>query len=217
MKTLKGFASIVCALCVLTCAQMVYALPASTYADLQNNWQGSKSKSLTNDGTTINYHVDYAVYDTSLVVQNSQAEKNFFESIEAVLDLKRFLYVYQVFNDQSNNNASINYFAVFGKPEGPLNISNQNIGAKNDGAGGIEPSGSGIDNGGTRVVWNFTEGLLIEGKHSWYLILTSESGPVKGDFEARTSQSDFPVIPEPATFALLSSGALIIAGRRKRK
>jgi hypothetical protein len=221
MKALGRFANFVLALCVLASAPQVQAtvMPVSTYATAQNNWQGSKyyNETLANDGGTIRCRVDFAVYDTS--GPKSTAETNFINSIALVMpDMSRYLYVYQVFNNLSDSEASIVYFAIFNLGHTQLDAASQNIGAQNDNAGGNEPSSSGLEDEGARVVWNFAGLSLLEGgDHSWFLVLTSDSGPVKGDYEVRSSQSDLPVIPEPATIALLSSGALIIAGRRKRK
>ncbi len=227
MKALKRLANLVLVLCVLTFAQQAYALTVSTYATAQNNWQGSRYYSETTNDGTISCRVDYAVYDT--LGSKSTAENTFINSIKSVMpDMSQYLYVYQVFNNlaasgsRPASDASINYFAVFRDPETELNISSQNIGEKDDGAGGIGPSDSDLDNDGTRVVWDFTGGLLLESKHSWYLVLTSDGGPVKGGYEVRSPDSDMGVpddepIPEPATIALLSSGVLMIAGRRKRK
>jgi hypothetical protein len=223
MKALKRFANLVFVLCVLASAPQVQAtvMPVSTYATAQDNWQGSKTRSeIANDGSTFLCRVEYAVYDTSLVLQNSQAEKDFFESVESSMsNMERFLYVYQVFNltDTDSLDSPVAYFAVFNLDETELNISTQNIGSENDDAGGIGPSGSGLSDDETKVVWNFAGGALIESAHSWFLVLTSDSGPVKGDYKIGSSQSDFPTIPEPATIALLFSGAMMIAGWKKRK
>jgi hypothetical protein len=217
MKALKGLINLVLVLCILTFAQQAYALPISSYAENVGNWQGS---SFHNDGT-IHTRIDYAVYDTSGTM--SGAESTFVSSIESVMpDMAQYLYVYQVFNDLSGSESPIAYFAVFNLDETVLDVSSQNIGEKDDGAGGIEPSYHGLDDEGTRVVWEFTEQgkVLLKDYHSWYLVLSSAGAPVKGDYEVKSSTSDRPSpppIPEPATIALLSSGALIIAGRRKRK
>ncbi len=222
MKALKGFANLVFVLCILASAQQVQAtvMPVSTYATAQDNWQGQKFRTeAANDGSTFYYRVDYAVYDTSLA-NNSQAEEDFFDLIEPSLsNPERFLYVYEVFNltDTDSLDSPMAYFAVFDIHETALNIPTDNIGSKNDDAGGIEPTGSGLSDDETRVVWNFAGGALIESKHSWFLVLTSDGGPNQGDFEVGSSESDFPIIPEPATIALISSGAVLIVGRRKRK
>jgi len=223
MKALKRFANLVFVLCVLASAPQVQAtvMPVSTYATEQNNWQGSKyyNETLANDGGTISCRVDYAVYDTS--GPKSMAENIFINSIASVMpDMSQYLYVYQVFNNLSDSEASIAYFAIFNLGHTQLDVASQDIGAKDDSVGGNEPSSSGPEDNGTRVVWNFAGALLLEdGDHSWFLVLSSENGPVKGGYEVKSSSSDEPVpnIPEPTTIALLSSGALIIAGRRKRK
>jgi hypothetical protein len=223
MKALKRFTNLVLALCVLASAQKVQAtvLPVSTYATAQNNWQGSKYYSgAANDGSTINCRMDFAVYDTA--GQTSTAENNFFNSVSSVMpDMSRYLYVYQVFNNLADSDASVAYFAIFNLSHTQLNVISQNIGAADDGAGGIEPSSSELKDNGTKAVWNFAGSLLLQDDHSWFLVLSSDSGPVTGGFEIKSSDADPGVpdgpIPEPATIALLSSGALMIAGRRKCK
>ena len=219
MKALKWSINLVLLLFVLASAQQVQAapLPVSSYATAQNNWQGSKFYNQTVAGGTLSGRIDYAVYD-SQSLQNS-AETAFVNSVESVMpNMARYLFTYQLSNNLSDSEAPLAYFEIFNLQETVLNVSSQNIGAKDDSAGGIEPTSSGLEQGGTRVVWNFAGQLLLEGNHSWYLVLSSDSGPVEGGYAVGSSDSDIPApIPEPGTIALLSSGALMIAGRRKRK
>ena len=221
MKSLKRFANFVLTFCVLASAQQAYALPVSSFATAQSNWQGSKYYSETTNDGKLSCKMDYAVYDTA--GPKNAAENTFINSIGSVMpNMARYLYVYQVFNDQADSEASIAYLAIFSLQHSEMDVVSENISAKDDSAGGVAPSGTPpggyIADGGTKVVWNFAGSLLVEGDHSWYLVLSSASGPTAGDYEAGTYDSDFPSpIPEPTIFALLSTGAMMIAGRRKRQ
>ncbi len=203
-------------------AQQAHAspLPVSSYATAQQNWQGSRLYSgTTNSGYTVSCRVDYAVYDT--LGSHNTAEGTFLNSIDSVMpDMEQYLYVYQIFNDLTDSEASLVSFAIFNLDETELNVSGEDIGAADDGEGGIEPTDSSLADNNTRIVWNFAGQLILQDEHSWFLLVSSSGAPVKGNFDIEASESDPgmpPIIPEPAAIALFSATALIIAGKRKRK
>ena len=209
-------------LLLLVIAQQAQALPTSSYATKVNNWQGSKYRSETTNDGTISCRVDYAVYDTLAPMSN--AESLFVSPIMSLIPDKEYLYVYQVFNDLTNSEGTpsempIASFAIFNLDKTALNVASQDLNAKDDGTGGIGPSDKGLAEGDTKAVWTFAGSghLLIKDKHSWLLVLGSDSPPVKGDYEIKSKASDFPSSPEPATIALLSAGSLFLARLRKRK
>jgi hypothetical protein len=64
--------------------------------------------------------------------------------------------------------------------------------------------------------WAFALGDLTPGVHSWFLVFSSNSAPVKGNFDV-TLKADIPV-PEPGTIALLGvASGCILANRRKKR
>ncbi len=220
MKALKRFANLVFVLCVLASAQQVQALSTSLYAQNEHNWWGSKDYTgpATTGTGTLSAHIDYAVYDS----EGLDSQNAFVNSVKSVMpNMAKYLYAYQIFN-QSEDNVSILSFAIFNLGQTTMNLSSQDISAMEADTASVGPDldTSGLKENGTRVVWNFEGHLILKNEHSWFLLLSSDAAPVKGNYEIKsTAGSDFPSpsIPEPATIALLFSGAMMIAGRRKRK
>lgn len=189
-------------------------LPVSSYSN--GDWQGFR---LYNEeiipGVFLRGRIDFALYDRNHL--EYQGEIDWLDELD-ITEQGRYVYAYQIFNDFTNDSdAAVVYFAIFGLDEEQLDVAEENIGSYDDEHGGIAPTREYLSEDHLRVVWNFDGGLIYKDDHSWFLILTSDSGPVPGDFEIEAQKGTLPVIPEPATIVLLGLGsALAMCTRRKK-
>ena len=165
--------------------------------------------------------VDYAVYDT--LGGNEFADAGF-----AAPGDEQYTYVYQVFNDIDDDDFSIDLFRIFGiEPEA---ISgNYQISSEDDQEGGIDTlkGGSGEELGAyfnpskTNGIWEFEQGVLINGEHSYFLVISSDYDYVPGywstliDDPANEVSVPGTQNPEPATMILFGIGSVILMARRK--
>lgn len=191
-------------------------LPESSYAEAEDNWQGSTFfDEVWNDGF-LRGRIDFAVYDTS-IMQSGSEEKTLADNLALP---GRFIYAYQVINDYDASDEAVAYFSIFGDGQLPLGLYEESIGSYDDESNGKAPT-SYLFESQLSVVWEFTGGLLFKGDHSWFLVLSSNSGPVVGNYEIKGPESQPPPIPseipEPATVVLLGFGAALIVSIRKRR
>ena len=190
-----------------------YLLPVSSYDEV---WQGGAwYNEQFIDGSNLRGRIDYAVYDKAIMSEGSDEK-----ALADALNLAgRYIYAYQVINDYEGDK-SVAYFEIFGNGQAPLDLYEVSIGSYDDGSGGKAHTDDYLD--GLRVVWDFAGELLYSGDHSWFLVLSSDSAPVRGDYQVKPAESIPPgvpgEIPEPATVALLGlSVTLLRFGRKRRK
>ena len=163
-------------------------------------------------GSYLRGHIDFAVWD-------DRDEYEGINQLEAP-GTGDYIYAYQIFNDDLLSNEAVAYFAILGIDEGVAD----SIGAE-EGlyAGGIEPAPTHgyYDQTESKIVWEFKNGFIYEDQHSWMLVFSSMNDWVAGEYEIKgpffpAPGSDTPVVPEPATIALLGIGSgLILLKRRK--
>ena len=207
-------------------AQNAYAtlapmLPTSTYATAVGNWQGSTYYDEVIGEDHLYGRIDFAVYDTEGTM--SGAEIGFVDAFATDMpQMEQYLYAYQIFNDyEEDSDKAVSYFAVFNLAETTLDVDEENIGSGDDSAGGVEPSSWSLDKDepsdedNSRVIWNFGGGLIYKGDHSWFLVFSTDSAPVVGDYEIRSQEPEFPV-PEPGTMALFGLGGLLFFRKRSK-
>ena len=195
-------------------------LPFSTFGDL-HGWQGSRSYEIDLVGDRVlSGDVTFTVYDTTNLVRTGET------ALAAAWDKPgQYIYAYQIWNDDDVLNEAVLSLAVFNKTSGiPLDVGLENIGSIRDTpSSGVEPTGVDLTVGNLEVIWEFRgegigEAILLAGDHSWFLMFSSYSSPVVGDFRIEAPEGEFPVpeIPEPATLILLGvGGALMFTKRRK--
>lgn len=125
-----------------------------------------------------------------------------------------YVYAYQIFHDSWVSSA-VASFAILGIAGAPVD----GIDCHDDQSGGIASTDEYFT--ASEGVWKFQnehgQGILFAGEHSWFLVLSSNTDWVVGEYEIRAAD-DFPVpIPEPATIALLGiGGAMAICARRRK-
>jgi hypothetical protein len=139
----------------------------------------------------------------------------------------QYIYAYQIFTDDTST-FPVEYFAIAGIAEGALaKPVNDNIGSVNDspsdpGQEGIQPDRAYITSSSTAGImgaWEFDDSLLVEGEHSYFLVLRSNSDWDWGTYtfsDTLANQSPIPN-PEPCTIALLGIGMLTLLRQGRRR
>ena len=154
-------------------------------------------------------HIDFAVYD-------DRQEYEFVTGFDAPGSYE-YVYAYQIFNDDLFSNEAVAYFAVLGVEAGITS----GIGCEDDLTGGIGPTPTDgyFDDVELKVVWEFEDGVIYEGEHSWLLVFSSTEDWVPGEYEIKGPDFPTPEVPEPATLVLLgiSSAWLLNKSRKRRK
>lgn len=165
------------------------------------------------DGSTYYYtpgglhgRIDFAVYDDRdeyFTVNGLQAPGT-----------GDYVYAYQIFQD-SVANPALSSFAILGIEGVPVD----GIDCHDDQSGGIASSDEYFT--ASEGVWEFQDehgqGILSAGEHSWFLVLSSDTDWVVGEYEIKPT-GDFPVpIPEPAMITLLVIGGALMMRMRRRK
>ena len=151
--------------------------------------------------------IDFAVYD-------SRAEYEYRYGLPAP-GTGNYIYAYQIFHDPGVNPA-VAYFAILGIAGAPVD----GIDSQDDSTTGIASSDKYFTD--SRGVWEFQselgEGILLASEHSWFLVLSSDTDWVKGDFEIKPAEPWVPIpeIPEPCTLTLFGLGGAMTLIRRKR-
>ena len=164
--------------------------------------------------------IEYAVYDT---VTNPDE----FVGVDGFTAPRtgRYIYAYQIFTDDTSTFPA-EYFAIAGIGEGALaDPVNDNIGSVSDspsdpGQEGVQPDMAYITSSTTLGImgaWEFDDSLLVEGEHSYFLVLRSDTDWDWGTYTFSDTYANQPPIPnpEPSTIALLGFGMLTLLRRRR--
>lgn len=178
----------------------------------------------------LNVHLEFAVYRDETQHGGAYNEAQLMQDYTGYTGDADYVYAYQVFCESSST-ASLSYFALTGIDPGTIaDIENDISEAESldDGvpteSGGIGPSDSYFNASVTKAIWEFEDGAIVQGEQSWFLFIYSDSDWVAGDIEvAPSADDDIPIpdsdgsdtIPEPATLALLISGAALALKRKK--
>ena len=186
----------------------LYSLPDSTFAEEEDAWQGRREY----EEGALEVFLAFCVYDTDNLLKSGEID------LAAELDLTgQYIYAYQIWNHPTESFEEVPYFQILDIDENPINeaLIKNDTGSYDDGTNGIAPTPQISE---TQGVWEFEEGVLIPGKHSWFLVFSSDYAPVAGSFtfEQPSEQSDMPVVPEPATMALLGLGSTLALIKRRK-
>ncbi len=170
-----------------------------------SHYQGRTYKGMSGDRV----RVDFAVYDT--LGGNEFADAGF-----AAPGDGQFTYVYQVFNEVQDEDFSIDLFRVFEIDPAAIAGADK-ISSQDDQKGGKATDLEYFNPSFTNGIWEFEQGALIKGKHSWFLTISSDYDYIPGDWSILSDPDDeVPIpVPGPATMILLGVGSVIVMARRK--
>jgi hypothetical protein len=188
-----------------------------------SHYEGSSYTPVNQNGDTI--RIDFAVYDTQGKNGNEFSKGGIFPDAPGA---GRYIYAYQIFQANVANISSLEYFGILGIGKDALQEPvNNNIGSTNDSPGqpadsGIAPDKSYIglsSSQGTLGVWEFSQGLLTAGKHSWFLLMRSDHDWTAGKYTFDKTAADATPIPnpEPGTLVLFSGGLVAIISKYRKK
>jgi len=185
-------------------------LPDSSYAG--GAWQGFRyyDEDL-GDGDYLRGRIDFAVYDTDTYPDEFVGNGGFEAPGEG-----RYIYAYQILNDYPASDEAVGYFSVFAIDGAPLDVDEDSIGSQQDPGGGVEPTNEYFTSSNLKAVWEFDNGVIYKGDHSWFLVFSSNAAPVAGDYEIRAAGEGTPGVPEPGTLTLLGLGATAAFIRRRK-
>ncbi len=191
-----------------TTATILTVLPASSHYQ-----GGTDYYEVTTSGKILTGYIEFAVYDTLGDNGNEFANAGF-----TTPGTGQYIYAYQIFCDQYTESA-IDYFAIFGLDQKPLDIDKTSIGSQDDLAGGIASTDEYFNTSYTKGIWEFEgDAALSATDHSWFLVLSSDRDWVKGTYTMRRSD-DLPAppdVPEPNVLTLLGLGGAILLRRQRR-
>lgn len=204
-----GFFSLLIVATLLVQNASATILPISSYED--GHWQGSRFYDIeVVNGSFLRGRIDFAVYDT--LGGNEFVEAGFTAPGDG-----RYIYTYQIFNDYSASDEAVAYFAVFEVDRNPMDVYEDSIGSQRDDPdSGIELTSAYFTESNLEAVWLFAGQILMRDEHSWFLVFSSDSAPVLGDFEISAEGGDFPAVPEPGMLTLLGIGGAMIFTKRRR-
>ena len=189
------------------------------------------------DRGTLSGRVDFAVYDTQAYPDELVGAAGRNEDLpwwddtdteENNLDKYRYIYAYQIFVDDTSFDI-IDYFGLLGVGENAIvkdpSTDEWPIGSMDDliTTDAVAPDDNPYPTYSTEldshmVVWEFTNGFLTAGDHSWFLVLGSYHNWTYGDYTFNKMQTGVSIpTPEPASVVLLSIGGVLTFIRTRKK
>ena len=203
IRKIGFFSLLIVATFLVQNASALIVLPDSTYADLIGSWQGGRTYTEDN----FNVLVEFAVYEVGNTTDVLEPGKSWTEQdlvTELVNELgvtdDDYIYVYQIFQHQDEGYEDVTYFSILDIDGAAIDEAlMEGTTALDDGEGGISPAPIISETQGVWV-WSFADcGYISTGQHSYFLVFSSNSEPVAGDFEINPDDDDLPIpdVPEP--------------------
>ena len=186
-------------------------LPDSSYAEEQENWQGSVIHEDQGDGYKM--LIEFAVYDQQNLLGGSGEQ-----ALVDALGLEgQYIYAYQIFNhpDDFKDIGSFGIIDIEGMTNGDATWVD---GADFEDEEGVDPEVDSFK----EAAWKFAGFGLESAQHSSFMAFSSDSAPVVGNYELNEPQqdSDFPnptdEVPEPVSALLFGLGGAMCMKKRKR-
>jgi len=208
-------------------------LPSSTLYD-GYVYYGEEVEVTAGNFSYMQGRINFAVYDTTAGNEWEMAGPDFSNPGNG-----KYVYAYQIYNDYDEySEVPIQAFSVLGLDGDAISVDTGSIGTHEDARGGQDASGTSSTD--TSVTWNFngpSDYIIGTDEHSFYLIFSSNSDWVAGDYSLDAYDPLFVVpggegdgivtgdegvvegvsVPEPVTVALLGLGGLVAVIKRKRK
>ncbi len=130
-----------------------------------------------------------------------------------------YVYIYEVTNYDTSD-GQIAHFGILGLDEN--NVSG--IGSTDDGYSGAQNHDEYLDDT-DGAVWKWSDDETFRyvelDDHSWWLILTSDYGPVVRDYEIRGINESVPLegpdVPEPTMMAIFGLGSYFVIRRNRNR
>ena len=185
----------------------LYSLPDSTFAEAEGAWQGQRE----HEEGALKVLLEFCVYDTRNLLKSGEID------LADELGLTgQYIYAYQIWNHPSESSEEIPYFQILDIDENPIEeaLIKNDTGSHDDGTNGVAPTPEVSE---TQGVWEFEEGVLTFGEHSWFLVFSSDYAPVAGSYTFEPPLPDTPSpAPEPGTLILLGLGSTAAFIRRRK-
>jgi hypothetical protein len=194
---------------------------AAVYLPESSHYQGQSYY----DSSNVSGYIDFAVYDTETYPYEFVGPDGFGSDLDwwtpAPAENCRYIYAYQVFVTEASSDA-IDYFGIIGIGENAIvkDASTNDlwpISGVNDQTGtGTKPDNYPYFGSsslyGQMGVWQFSDGPLGNGDHSWLLVIGSDNDWTPGNYTFDSSLAgEAPVPnPEPATLILLGLGSTVL-------
>ena len=192
------------------CVSVAHAVPTEILPE-SSLYEGTSYFTESSANGMLYGRVDFAVYDTF-------GGNEYLNAGNSAPGSGRYIYAYQLFNAPGNANP-LEYFEIY-KDDGTAISGIDSIDSHDDGNGGIDPTDAYASGDMTKGIWAFDNGLLIAGKHSWFLVLSSNNTYTTGKFKVTPTPDDEIIlpgdIPEPASLALIGIGSLLMAMKKRK-
>lgn len=211
---------LLCLLMLITLmAQNAHAEIVNDYLPHSSHYQGRTY--FPNSTGGIGGKIEFAVYDTEAEEFTGEQEDFFGDFHSEGDESRQYIYAYQIICEDSYAGV-LDYFGIVGIGENAIANMVDDIDSVDDASGdGVNADISYITSSeqhGQMGVWQFENGHLTAGEHSWFLVLRSDHDWQPGKYTLDSTLADQVSIPnpEPATIALLGFGSLALLARKKR-
>ena len=211
MRVIRKFELLRLLLVVTLLVQNASAGPVELLPE-SSHYQGRAYYSTFTEEGRLHGRIDFAVYDTETYENEFIGTDGFTAPGDG-----RYIYAYQIFCDTLST-TGLEYFAVLEIGENAID-DDDGIDTRDDGHGGLDAYDAFFNPypQPQQAVWEFDEGVLIVGEHSYFLVFTSDHDWIVGDYELIPTGGTLPApAPEPGMLTLLGIGGTLAFIRRRK-